>query len=161
MANVSFKATYRDLRYFPIEQAGLTRMNTTMAQDSNFMYFGTGDFWWHFPSMATFGYPVKPVTCAGELCQANFYPGPMSLLKFDLTVNPVPKEDSSSASTFVLKNAPGYQIEFEPKNEKQEPALDTSIDCRAFGIFVVAVEICLRLNNDSSFSASILPATCC
>ena len=81
-------------------------------------------------------------------------PGTMRTIQLDPTVPPVARTNYSDAVAYIQNDAPGYQVEFSPIEEKELSrfALD---DCRVFGIEVNAVQICLRKIN-SSFIAGIL-----
>lgn len=160
LSDVSFKATYRDLQEFPVLQAGLTAMNTSLVNDPDFQFFATGNFWWHFPSMMSYSYPVTPINCPDPSvnCQAYYFPGPLSLIKFPHGEAIVSKTDSPAATTLIEKNAPGFQIEFEPKDDAKDPNF-TLADCRVFGIPMLAIQVCLKESNDS-FIAGILPPKC-
>ena len=82
LADVSLKPSYHEIENFPILQAGLTPMNTSLVNDPNFQLIATGNFWWHFPSMMSYGHSIAPVSCSGTLCQAFWSPGTMSLVRF-------------------------------------------------------------------------------
>jgi hypothetical protein len=155
LSNVNFRATYRDVQNFPLLQAGLTAMNTSLVNDPNFQYFATGNFWWHFPSMMSYAYPVTPLSCSdlSSDCQAFYFPGQLSLIQFPAGEPAVTKTDSPSATTLIEKDAPGYQIEFEAIDSVPNFNL---ADCRVFGIPIVAVQVCLKETNDS-FIAGTLP----
>jgi hypothetical protein len=154
LSNVNFQSTYREIQDYPLEQAGLTSMNTSLLQDPGFKYFATSDFWWHFPSMMAYNRPVTPLRCSGESCQAFYFPGPLSAMRFRPELS-MTDADFPAGTTFIQKNAPGYQIEFSPIDEKTDPPIDPTSDCQIFGIPVVAVRLCLKENNDFSYSAGI------
>ena len=117
LSDVSFKATYRELQEFPILQSGLTSMNTSLVQDPDFQYIATGNFWWHFPSMMSYSYPVSPVSCSGAFCQSFFFPGPISLIKFIPDAPAITDADAPLANSFIEQNSPGYQIDFSPVDD--------------------------------------------
>ncbi len=148
LADVSFKATYRELQDFPLLQSGLTEMNTSILHDPAFMYYATANFWWHFPAIFTYSHAVAPTTCSGDKCKAFFFSSPLSLLKFLPNSPNVSTTDSPLATTFVEKNSPGYQIEFSPIDIGKDPLITLS-DCRVFGIPILAFQLCLKETNDS------------
>jgi hypothetical protein len=157
LADVSFKATYRELQDFPLLQSGLTEMNTSILNDPDFMYYTTANFWWHFPAIFTYSHAVAPTSCSGEKCNAFFFSAPLSLLKFLPNSPNVSTTDSPLATTFVEKNSPGYQIEFSPIDFGKD-LLITLSDCRVFGIPILAFQLCLKESNDSkSLIAGITP----
>lgn len=158
LADVSFKATYRELQDFPLLQSGLTEMNTSILNDPDFMYYATANFWWHFPAIFTYSHAVAPTSCSGEKCKAFFFSAPLSLLKFLPNSPNVTTTDSPLATTFVEKNSPGYQIEFSPIDFGKDPLITLS-DCRVFGIPILAFQLCLKESNDSkSLIAGITPS---
>ena len=152
LSDVSFKATYREQQEFPLLQAGLTSMNTSLVNDPDFPFFATGNFWWHFPSMMSYSHPITSVSCSGSLCQSFYFPGPISLIQFPPGAPAITHTDSPLATTFIEKNSPGYQIEFYPVDESKDPPILMD-DCRVFGIPIVALQVCLKKTNDSSFLA--------
>jgi hypothetical protein len=158
LSDVSFRATYREQQTIPVAQAGLTMMNTTFVDDPVFQYFGTGNFWWHFPAMTSYSSPVEPVRCSGKTCQSYFYPGLISLVRFPPGAPSVPDSDSPLSTTIIQKNAPGYQMDFYPVDPQIDPAI-TLADCQTFGIPIAALQICLKKTNDSSLLAGITLAT--
>jgi hypothetical protein len=151
LSDVSFRATYRELQDFPLLQGGLTSMNTSLVLDPNFGIYATSDFWWHLPAMMSYGYPVAPVRCVGAACQSLFFSSPLSTVKFHNETT-ITGSDSPSATSFILKNAPGYQIEFHPMDKSTNLGL-TFQNCRVFGIPIVAVQVCLRKTNDTALIA--------
>ena len=157
LADVSFKATYRELQEFPLLQSGLTEMNTTIPTDPEFTYYATANFWWHFPAIFTYSHAVAPTTCSGDKCKAFFFSSPLSLLKFLPNSPNVSTTDSPLATTFVEKNSPGYQIEFSPIDFGKDPPVTLS-DCRVFGIPFIAFQLCLKEGNDSNSLMAGKPA---
>ena len=150
LSDVNFQATYHDVQEFPLRQAGLTAMNTSLVSDPDFQFFATGNFWWHFPSMMSYAYPVTPLDCSdsSEDCQAFYFPGPLSLIKFPKGEAAVSATDFPAATTLIEKDSPGYQIEFESKEDSTDPQF-TLADCRVFGIPMLAVQVCLKESNNS------------
>jgi len=155
LSDVSFKSVYREQDQIPVLQAGLTTMNTSLVGDSVFWeFFGTGNFWWHFPAMMSYSYSAAPVRCSGKTCQSYFFPGLISLVRFSSSAPEISDSDSPLATTIIQKNAPGYQIDFYPIDVTQDPPMTLS-DCRVFGIPIVAFQLCLKKTNDSSLVAGI------
>jgi hypothetical protein len=155
LSDVSFKATYHELQEFPLLQTGLSSMDTSLLEKPEFQYIATGDFWWHFPSMMSYAHVVSPVSCSGDFCQSFYFPGPISLVKFQPGTPEITSADCPPATTFVQKNSPGYQIEFYP--------IDSSVtfpfgldDCRVLGISLLALQICLKKIHSSTFMAGSL-----
>ena len=155
LSDVNFKATYQDLQDFPLLQAGLTTMNTSIVNDPDFQFFGTGNFWWHFPSMMSYSYPVTPLNCPDPTvnCQAYYFPGPLSVIKFPHGEAIVSSTDSPAATTLIEKNAPGFQIEFD---DTKAPNF-TLADCRVFGVPMLAIQVCLKEENDSFIAGTFQP----
>jgi len=156
LSDVSFEHTYRGQQTIPVLQAGLTEMNTTLVDDPTFQDFATPNFWWHFPAMTSYSYPVEPVRCSGKTCQSYFFPGLISLIQFPPNAPPISDNDFPLATTIVQENAPGFQMDFYPMNELTDPSI-TLADCQVFGIPVVAIQLCLKKTNDSSLLAGNVP----
>jgi hypothetical protein len=148
LADVSFKATYRELQEFPLLQSGLTEMNTSIVHDPKYMSYTTPNFWWHFPAMFSYSHVVAPTSCSGKRCNAFFFPAPISLLKFIPNSPNVSNTDSPLATTLIEKNSPGYQIEFSAIDIARD-AVITLGDCQVFGISVLAFQFCLKQSDDS------------
>jgi hypothetical protein len=157
LADVHFKATYRELEEFPLLQSGLTEMNSSLITDPDFMDSATPNFWWHFPAMFSYSHVVPPTSCSGKKCNAFFFPAPISLLKFLPNSRNVSTMDSPLATTFIEKNSPGYQIEFSPIDSTMDPAI-TLEDCQVFGIPFMAFQFCLKQSNDSKSLLAGTPA---
>lgn len=148
LADVSFIPTYHELQQYPLLQSGLTEFNSSIVNDPNFSDYITPNFWWHFPAMFSYSHAVAPTTCSGKDCKAFFFPAPMSLLKFPPNSTNVTNQDSPSATTFIEKNSPGFQIEFSPIATKTEPPV-TLDDCQVFGTPFLAFQLCLKHSNES------------
>jgi hypothetical protein len=148
LADVSFKSTYREVQEFQLLQSGLTSLNTSLVNDPDFRFFATGNFWWHFPSMLSYGHSIAPLNCSGATCKSFYFPGGISLLKFPPDAKPITNKDSPVATTFVQKNSPGYQLEFQPVQPHEDLAI-TLADCRVFGIPIIALQLCLKKYHDS------------
>ena len=148
LADVSFKATYREVQEFPLLQSGLTEMNTSILNDADFTYYATANFWWHFPAIFSYGHVVAPAGCSGKGCKAFFFPAPLSLLKFLPDSPNVTTTNSPLATTFIEKDSPGYQIEFSAIDIDNDPRV-TLADCQVFGIPILAFQLCLKQDNDS------------
>ena len=131
-------------------------MNASVVNEPDFVYWGTGNFWWHFPSMTSYSLPVAPLRCSGKLCQSYFFPGLVSLMRFPQNATPITDDYSPYATTIVQKNAPGYQFDFYPIDSQRDPAIILN-DCRVFGIPIVALQLCLKKTNDSSLVAGNVP----
>lgn len=65
----------------------------------------------------------------------------------------ITEADYPTATTFIQNDAPGYQIDFYPIDEKYDPPM-TLNDCRIFGISTNAIQICLK-TIDNSFLAGM------
>lgn len=152
LSEVTFRATYHQEEEFPVIQSGLDSMNTSFVDDPFFQYLGTGNFWWNFASIMSYSLPIEPLHCSGKFCKSFFFPGMLSLAIFPSDAPPIDDSDSPSATTIMQKNAPGYQFEFYPIDENQDPPM-TLDDCQVFGIPIVALQLCLKKTNESSLIA--------
>src|SRR5947207_11936288 len=56
--------------------------------------------------------------------------------------------DYPTATTYILNDSPGYQVDFYPIKESKDPPM-TLDDCRVFGIPFDAIQICLKKSNSS------------
>jgi hypothetical protein len=159
LSDVSFKSTYREVQQFTLVQSGLTSLNTSLVNDPDFRFFATGNFWWHFPSMLSYSHSIAPLNCSGPTCKSFYFPGGMSLLKFPPDAKPITNIDSPIATTFVQKNSPGYQLEFQPAEQHEDLAI-TLADCRVFGIPIIALQLCLKRYQDSILAGIFLYNVC-
>ena len=152
LSDVSFKSTYREVQTFPVIQAGLSSMNTSLLQNPSFAQIATSNFWWHFPAMMSYSFPISPVTCAGADCQSFYFPGPIGAVIFPPNATEISSKDSPEAGSLIEKNAPGYQIEFGSQYLPDDLPLSLD-DCRVFGIPFMAVQLCLKTASNLSIVA--------
>lgn len=155
LSDVSFESTYQTVHQFPVLQAGLSDLNTTLIQlpELNLNSTATSLFWWYYPSLLADGKlsrPVSPLSCSGEACTSFFLPGALSTVVFEPDMPNITEVDYPTATTFIQNDAPGYQIDFYPVDENDPPL--TLNDCRIFGITTNAIQICLKM-TDASFLA--------
>jgi hypothetical protein len=153
LADVTFKAIYRDLQEFPLAQSGLSPLNPSLVKNPGFQYEGTADFWWELPSMLAYSYTVPPIRCSGDNCRSYFFSAPLSVLKFQPGSGNITSSVQPLANTIIEKNSTGYQVDFSAIDVSKETMSLT--DCRVYGQSIVALQLCLKKTNDSSFLAGI------
>lgn len=62
------------------------------------------------------------------------------------------------AISYIVNDAPGYQFDFYPIDPETDPPI-TMEDCRVYGIFNAAINICLKQVNETSLLTGTLPIT--
>lgn len=150
LSDVSFQRTYQTVHQFPVLQAGLSEMNSSLLQTQYFNFTATDIFWWYFPSIlddTKISTSVAPLSCSGNFCRSFYFPGPISTILFDPTLPNITSSEYSEATSYIQEDAPGYQLEFYPIDEA-DPVL-TIDDCRVYGVSVFAFQICLKKTNSS------------
>ena len=162
LSDISFELTYRTVNQFPVAQAGLSALNTTLLYIPQLNLNSTAAeiFWWVYPSLLADGKlsrPLAPLTCSGEGCVSYFLPGALSNVVFETDMANITNSDYPTATTFIQNDAPGYQIDFYPIDESKDPPV-TLDDCRVFGIPSNAIQLCLKaINNSFLAGTSISP----
>lgn len=158
LSDVSFKPTYRSVHQVPVLQAGLAPMNTSFVQTQWFHDIATDYFWFYFPSLLLDGrisHSLSPVYCSGPSCDGFFIPGPTSVIRFDPTAPNITNSLFPDASAFIQYDAPGYQIDFYPIDERYDPSMTLS-DCHIYGVGGLAVQLCLKQSNSSLLAGKSL-----
>jgi hypothetical protein len=158
LADVSFQRTYHSVHQIPVLQAGLPPMNTTFPSTDWFQITATDYFWFYFPALladAKISEPVAPVSCTGLGCQGYFLPGLPSYIHFDPTTPNLTATEYPDATTFIQQNAPGYQLDFSDIDVNKDPSV-TLEDCRVYGLSILALQICLKQDNNSMLAGTTL-----
>jgi hypothetical protein len=158
LSDLSFKPTYRIIHQVPVLQAGLSPMNTSFAQTSWFPDVATDYFWFYFPSLLSDGkvsHHIAPTSCSGPSCEAFFIPGPSATIRFDPTSPNITDSLYPEAAAFIQYDAPGYQIDFYPIDETQDPAI-TLDDCHVYGFSGLAIQLCLKQSNSALLAGTSL-----
>lgn len=156
LSDVSFKSTYQKEYVFPIQRAGLSPMNASLADYDGFNLTATAEFWSYFPALLTDSKrvrPVAPLSCSGEMCNSFFIPGSMMTILLEPDLPPIQKDNYSSAVSYIQNDAPGYQIEFYPIDPVRDPPM-TPNDCRVYGLNMMAIQICLKKSESSMMAGT-------
>jgi hypothetical protein len=143
LSDVSFQTTYPVVYECGIMQAGLSPINASVI--TPFDLDATSEFWWSFPSLLTDQAVVTtilPLTCSGPSCLSYFLPGPMTAVLFDPNLPTIGKNNFSEANAYIVKDAPGYQIDYSSITAN-DPNLDDG-DCKIYGMAWAALFICVK-----------------
>jgi hypothetical protein len=146
LSDISFKATYPGEYQFPIENAGLPPLNTSVVYTNDFNITATAVFWWYFPAFLTDSKrsrAVAPLNCSGQYCNSYFLPGSWVNVVPDPNLPPISANEYPKATAYVQNDAPGYQLEFSYIDRVNDPKM-TLDDCQLYGVEDVAVQICLK-----------------
>lgn len=141
LSDISFHTTYPVISESTILHAGLSPLNTSIANLTGFNEDATSEFWGSFTSIMTDPAvtTVPPLSCSGPSCQAYFLPGTMSIVDFGPSLEPIQKDNFT---VFIVNDAPGYQIEYSPVTTADPPLVDT--DCEIYGVPWAAIQICIK-----------------
>jgi len=143
LTNVSFVNSWRPALPIFFEGAGLGPINATLAEGTGPLVFWT----WFYGLIASPNYlttiPLNdPSECVGGLCASYFLPGAI----YNLTPLVPPLEEHPEATTIVINNLRGYQLEFYPLVNATE--LNDAL-CEVYGVDSVAILICLKKSGNS------------
>src|SRR5271156_837147 len=148
LSDVSFTPTYPQVYTYPIEQAGVAPLNTSIVNTvSLFNLTATAEFWWYFPALLTDVKrvkPVAPIACTDtNYCNSYFIPGSMSSIVLDPNQTVLSQNDYPGALASIQDNAPGYQLDFYPIDRVNDPYM-TLDDCQLYGVDFLAFQVCLK-----------------
>ena len=161
LSDISFKSTYPGILDIPVQRAGLSPMNSSVFQTQNFNSSATAEFWWYFPALLSdtkrVGTVQSIVPCSGLHCGSYFMPGSMMVVLLENGTT-LPSPDAyPDAICYIQNDAPGYQFDFYPIDSVNDPPI-TMADCRVYGVWNMAVNICLKQVNETSLlTGTLLP----
>jgi len=152
LSEISIKSTYHDILTFGLQTAGLTPINATLAEDDITRLV----FWYNLPNFipnSKYVVPIDPISCSGSGCNAYFAPGGLEDILLENYTNPeIPLEYYPEADSYLQKDAPGYQIEFDSSVAGLELSVD---DCRVYGTQDLAIAVCIKSDKDSIVMGSL------
>jgi hypothetical protein len=154
LSDISFQPAFRIVDQFPIEGAGVPPMTSAVTNYPFFSYLVTPKFWWYFPAVLIDGKSAIPIpppsNCTSDKCSSYFMPGYITSVNYTEGYN-LTDSNYTNADTFITIDAPGYQLDFGPLEPDDPPV--TLQDCRVYGYNELAVEICLKKTDNSTFIA--------
>jgi len=113
LSEISIKSTYYDILTFGLQTAGLTPLNATLSEDGITRLV----FWYNLPNFipnSKYVVPIDPISCSGSGYNTYFAPGGIEDILLENYTNPeIPLEYYPEADSYLQKDAPGYQIEFD------------------------------------------------
>lgn len=126
---------------FPLALAGVSPLNASLTS-----YWTSSDFWNEWQSSLTDPTAVisiPPHSCSGNYCLSYFMPGGLNIPSNNSPASP-------SATSVIIYDTPGYQLEFYPMNAT-DPTFDNTTDCIVYegGNYELSVLICLKAVRNS------------
>jgi len=150
LVNINFTTTYPHVYESGILYAGLSPLNTSIAEGGQNLDV-TSEFWWSFPSLMTDQAAVAavpPLTCSDSdpSCVSYFLPGTITQLVYNSSLPPILKTNFTDATALIVTDAPGYQIDYTEIPGNETTLLDS--DCQVYGMPFAALLICLKNTED-------------
>jgi len=157
LVNLNFTTTYPRVYESGIQYAGLSPLNTSIAEGGQNLDV-TSEFWWSFPSLMTDQAsiaPVPPLTCSDSdpSCVSYFLPGTITQLVYSPSLHPVLKTNFTDATALVVIDAPGYQIDYTEIPGNETTLL--SSECQVYGMPFAALLICLKDTEDGLIGGTV------
>lgn len=159
LSDISIEPSYTEVYQSPVLDAGLSPINTSIANSYDFNELALPEFWWYFNTILSDTRNVRvvePLSCPqGQVCTSYFLPGSPGKIVPDLSQPDLTPENFTNAISFIQHDAPGYQLDFSPIQSDVPPMVLS--DCRLYGTSQFALEICLKSVNTSFIAGTSNP----